>query len=62
MFYKNVSTAENDNCTGCTDSLLIWTFKPNEKDTIFSEAGVKKFTVGEREMWFKHARDMRFKR
>ena len=45
--FKIISTAEFDNCAGYTDRLLIWIFKPNERDTMVSEVGIKKNTVGD---------------
>ena len=39
--FKAISTAEFHYCTGHIDGLLVWNLRPNEKDAVVSEVGVK---------------------
>ena len=44
--FKEVSSADFDNCCGAIDGLLVHIPKPNIKDVMVSKVGVKNFFAG----------------
>ena len=44
--FKAISAAKFDNCSECTDGMIIWITKQNLKEVALSSVGPKKFYCG----------------